>query len=176
MTGFANMIYVQAAGQDRVETAIRHASDTLSPSPPHQARCGEGLRRPQSQPNTPRRRKAAAMALLLAAASISLLVGGIGIMNILLVSVTDRTREIGLRMAIGSRRLHVLLQFLAEAIFLSVSRGLAGIVFGIALSAGISPIFGWPTPFSRAAVDGVAATERHHHKSLSYEIGMSNGC
>jgi macrolide transport system ATP-binding/permease protein len=176
MTGFANMIYVQAAGQDRVETAIRHASDTLSPSPPHQARCGEGLRRPQSQPNTPRRRKAAAMALLLAAASISLLVGGIGIMNILLVSVTDRTREIGLRMAIGSRRLHVPLQFLAEAIFLSVSRGLAGIVFGIALSAGISLIFGWPTPFSRAAVDGGAATERHHHKSLSYEIGMSNGC
>jgi macrolide transport system ATP-binding/permease protein len=176
MTGFANMIYVQAAGQDRVETAIRHASDTLSPSPPHQARCGEGLRRPQSQPNTPRRRKAAAMALLLAAASISLLVGGIGIMNILLVSVTDRTRESGLRMAIGSRRLHVLLQFLAEAIFLSVSRGLAGIVFGIALSAGISLIFGWPTPFSRAAVDGGAATERHHHKSLLYEMGMSNGC
>ena len=95
------------------------------------------------------------MALLLAAvASIPLLVGGIGIMNILLVSVTERTREIGLRMAIGARRLHVLLQFLAEAIFLSVSGGLAGIVMGVACSAAVSTIFGWPAPVSLTAIGG----------------------
>jgi len=95
------------------------------------------------------------MALLLAAvASISLLVGGIGIMNILLVSVTERTREIGLRMAIGARRLHVLLQFLAEAVFPSVSGGLAGILMGVACSAALSVVLGWPAPISPMAIGG----------------------
>ena len=95
------------------------------------------------------------MALLLAAvASISLLVGGIGIMNILLVSVTERTREIGLRMAIGARRLHVLLQFLAEAVFLSVSGGIAGIVLGVGFALAIPIVAGWPAPISLWAVAG----------------------
>jgi len=75
-------------------------------------------------------------------------------MNILLVSVSERTREIGLRMAIGARRLHVLLQFLAEAVFLSVSGGIAGILTGVAFSAAISIIAGWPTPISPAAIAG----------------------
>jgi ABC-type antimicrobial peptide transport system permease subunit len=95
------------------------------------------------------------MAILLAAvASISLLVGGIGIMNILLVSVTERTREIGLRMAIGARRLHVLLQFLAEAVFLSVTGGIAGIIMGSVFSLAISAIFGWAAPISLTAITG----------------------
>jgi macrolide transport system ATP-binding/permease protein len=95
------------------------------------------------------------MALLLAmVASISLLVGGIGIMNILLVSVSERTREIGLRMAIGARRLHVLLQFLTEAIFLSVSGGIGGIAAGVAVSTLISTVAHWPTLLSPAAISG----------------------
>ncbi len=90
-------------------------------------------------------RTSQAMELLLAAiASISLIVGGIGIMNILLVSVTERTREIGIRMDTGARRLHVLMQFLIEAMLLSAIGGGAGILAGIVSSEIISSAAGWP--------------------------------
>ena len=82
--------------------------------------------------------------LLASIASISLVVGGIGIMNILLVSVTERTREIGIRMATGARRMHVLMQFLIEAMLLSLMGGAAGILAGVVASKIVSTVADWP--------------------------------
>ena len=84
-------------------------------------------------------------ALLGAIAGVSLLVGGIGIMNIMLVSVTERTREIGIRLAVGARKRDILQQFLAEALMLSIVGGLIGIVVGVGASAMIAREFQWPT-------------------------------
>ncbi|MDR2179920.1 MAG: ABC transporter permease [Synergistaceae bacterium] len=93
------------------------------------------------------------MALLLAAvASISLLVGGIGIMNIMLVSVSERTREIGIRMAVGARPIDVRFQFLAEAVVLSVAGGAMGIVGGVGISRAVTEILEWPTIVSAGSV------------------------
>lgn len=82
--------------------------------------------------------------LLACIASISLLVGGIGIMNIMYVSVTERTREIGLRMSVGARGIDILAQFLIEAILISVMGGLIGVLFGVGASYGLSALLGWP--------------------------------
>jgi putative ABC transport system permease protein len=95
------------------------------------------------------------MTILLACiAGVSLLVGGIGIMNIMLVSVTERTREIGIRMAIGARSSAVRSQFLIESIVLSLTGGAIGIVLGVVLSLAIPKFLGWPTLVSMMAIVG----------------------
>jgi macrolide transport system ATP-binding/permease protein len=156
LTGYVNQIYIQAVASSAIPAALKQVTDTLSRR--HRIRPGDipdFAVRNLSQIAQAAEGSSRVMALLLASvASISLLVGGIGIMNILLVSVTERTREIGLRMAIGARRLHVLLQFLAEAVFISVTGGLAGILAGIASSAILSLLSGWSAPVSAVAIAG----------------------
>ncbi|HVN36564.1 MAG TPA: ABC transporter permease [Myxococcota bacterium] len=156
LTGFVNMIFVQARAADEVEKALEEVKrilETRHRIPPGQLPDFDV--RNVSQVAQAREGSSRILAALLATvASISLLVGGIGIMNILLVSVTERTREIGLRMAIGARRIHVLLQFLVESVLLSGIGGVCGILAGIAISWAVAVLAGWPILLSPAAIVG----------------------
>jgi macrolide transport system ATP-binding/permease protein len=146
LEGFVNTIYVQARSPALVKTALDQVTKTLEKE--HLILPGKEddfVVRDLTEIAEVAEASSQAMELLLAAiASISLVVGGIGIMNILLVSVTERTREIGIRMATGARRLHVLTQFLIEAMLLALMGGTAGIAAGVIASELISHFAGWP--------------------------------
>jgi len=148
------MIIVSASGADRVEDAMDQIDVLLRQRhriPPggdadFMMRSQEEIARANAQQvNTMRM-------LLLSIAGISLFVGGIGIMNIMLVSVTERTREIGIRMAIGAKGRHVLLQFLFEAITLSIVGGLTGVLLGIGAAVLIGKAAGWPIVISPSSI------------------------
>ena len=156
ITGVVNTMFVKASGSDEVDSAITQITHTLHERHHIQAKQDDDFTVRNSSEIAAASESATQVMtmLLLAVASISLLVGGIGIMNIMLVSVTERTREIGIRMAIGARRIHIMLQFLVEAMLLSAMGGLAGIVLGILVSKLISALAEWPTLVSPVAVAG----------------------
>ncbi len=148
-----NQITVSAVTSDTepVAEAIRETLRTrhkLFPSDPD-----DFMVRTQEEMAAIRTETTRTMTTLLAAiAGVSLIVGGIGIMNIMLVSVTERTREIGLRMAIGARGKDVLLQFLVEAVTISLFGGLLGIALGYGLSAAAERFLTWPTAIPPNAI------------------------
>ena len=90
--------------------------------------------------------------LLTAIAGISLIIGGIGIMNIMYVSVTERTKEIGLRMSIGAKGIDILMQFLIEAILISITGGVIGVLLGIGATKLITSLLSWPTLVSESSI------------------------
>jgi len=155
MLGYVNIVFVQARSPALVKTAIAEVTRILRQRHRITGDTNDFDVRNISDITEAAQGSSRILAILLASvASISLLVGGIGIMNILLVSVTERTREIGIRMAIGARRVHLLLQFLVEAVLLSCIGGLAGVIVGIAVSELVSLIAGWPVLLSPLAIVG----------------------
>jgi putative ABC transport system permease protein len=148
--------YVSAVSQDATYTAQTQITDLLR----QRHKLAAGARDDFTVRNMSDVAEAAnetnsVMTMLLGSiAGVSLLVGGIGIMNIMLVSVTERTREIGIRMAIGARSSAVRTQFLIESIVLSLTGGATGIVLGVLVSVGVPLLLGWPTLVSTASVVG----------------------
>jgi putative ABC transport system permease protein len=152
--GMVRSISVQATGPDTMKSAEDQITQLLRQW--HRIRANQDNDfsvRNLTEAFSAAEESARVMSILLGAiASISLLVGGIGIMNIMLVSVTERTREIGIRMAVGARGRDILWQFLVEALVLSLLGGVIGILLGVGASKIISDIFKWPTLVSVKAL------------------------
>jgi putative ABC transport system permease protein len=152
--GSVGALLVQAVDADRVKEAEREVVSLLR----QRHRNGQGqdddfnVRNLSEMLELDESATRTMILLLGGIASVSLLVGGIGIMNIMLVSVTERTREIGIRMAVGARERDILSQFLIEAILLALTGGAAGIILGAAGSMLISRFSGWTTVISPSAV------------------------
>src|SRR4029453_18752441 len=148
--------YVSAVSQDATYTAQSQITDLLRQR--HKLTASEGndftVRNMTDIADAANETSNTMTILLACIAGVSLLVGGIGIMNIMLVSVTERTREIGIRMAIGARSSAVRSQFLIESIVLSLTGGTVGIILGVALSLAIPAMLGWPTLVSMMAIVG----------------------
>ncbi len=144
-------ILIQASGADTIDKAQKDITEVLTQR--RKGREPDFTVRNQIELAQTATATTQTMTLLLAAiASVSLLVGGIGIMNIMLVSVTERTREIGIRLAIGAHGRDVLMQFLIEATILSSLGGIIGILLGIGSSQLVSKLNGWPVLVSTSSV------------------------
>ncbi|MDA8432954.1 MAG: ABC transporter permease [Nitrospiraceae bacterium] len=152
--GMIRIMYVQARELADMSAAERQITDLLKQRHhigPHQE--NDFTVRNITQILQAREQSANMMTILLGAiASVSLLVGGIGIMNIMLVSVTERTREIGIRMAVGAKTWDIRLQFIIESLILSLIGGIAGIVVGVSSSELLSALAGWDTIISPFAI------------------------
>ena len=153
---FTNVDHILASARstDEIPLAIRQVTELLRER--HRIRPGEAddfsIRNMTEMMNTLSSTTVLITNLLLSVALISLLVGGVGIMNIMLVSVTERTREIGLRMAVGARARDILRQFLVEAVVMCLVGGAIGIVVGRGGSYLVTLVFRWPTEASLTAV------------------------
>jgi len=152
--GMIRIMMVQAKSTEELDTAEREITELLK----ERHRIGPNKDDDFSVRNLTQflqaaEQSASVMTMLLAAiASVSLLVGGIGIMNIMLVSVTERTREIGIRMAVGAKTWDIRLQFIIEAMTLSLTGGTVGIIIGLSISKIISSFAEWPTIVSPLSV------------------------
>jgi len=153
-TIYFQSIYASSTSEQTSDTATKEITDIMRVS--HRLRANEdddfSIRTMQELLNTLNSTSQLLTVLLTAIAGISLVIGGIGIMNIMYVSVTERTKEIGLRMSIGARGVDILLQFLIEAIVISVTGGLIGIVLGIVASLLVTSLLSWPTLISESSI------------------------